>query len=355
VVSKRNFVPFAHAASELAIESIFATESSRSRLGPEHHAAARKFSLGWTRDDFASQRDGAATTIELPATREVRALSAQVGASGGFGVGEGFVRAWVAAMTATPMLSVANIEMVERDGLRREALLDDTANKAGPLNENTASTASDISWQQLVYVPVKYGTGRFTVPSELVEDAADFSLQFAKVAGGRLARALNFEFTNGTGITQAMGIVPALVQNGAIVTANSSSVIASDDVFSLFSKIGSAYLSPDCVFMSHPAVYADIKKLKDGEGKPLLDTRGLKLDGLRWIGNPDMASTIASGAVSLLFGQFDFYHAKLWRDLRITRSLEAHAETDQTAWYGFARAAGNLADAGEHPIVGIQH
>jgi HK97 family phage major capsid protein len=68
-----------------------------------------------------------------------------------------------------------------------------------------------------------------------------------------------------------------------------------------------------------------------------------------------MASTIESGAKTMLFGQLDKYKIREVRGLRLMRMRELYAETDQEGFVAFFRADGNLLDAGVDPVKHMVH
>lgn len=354
VSNKINHVPFGPRFAPLAIETFLARD--KGHLSDEHRQAAKMCRMP---PDGESKRAVDELRIELADTIAYRALSASITASGGATVPEvGFAQAWELALVATPMRALATVERVSETGSYSTPTSDDTANEGAILGENQTLVTQDVVFGLVKHTPVKFGSGRVLIPGELAEDAPRFASQLGSILGGRIARRQNRSFTLGAGGNDAVGVVTSCTNSGATVTASSSTAITPDDLFGLYAKIGSAYYDPDrCVLMMNKAILLTIKQLKDGSGRPVfrISDDG-RLDGHKIVLNHHLPSTIASGTNgTVLFGDFQKFLIVDFRDLRLNRADETHAESDQTLWSALQRSSGNLLDGGTHPIASLVH
>jgi HK97 family phage major capsid protein len=356
ISATRNFIKHGQRSAQLAIEIALARPSARPSLSTEHQAAARTHGL-----DFA-QRDGDDANelrIELADTQELRALSIQVGASGGFTTPEtSFTAAWETSLVASPMRQAATVQRIDEGNVFKEPTINDTANEGFIVGENQQPQTQDVTFGLIEQRPYKYGSGRVLIPAELPESAGpSFPSQLARLLGDRVSRLQNRSFTTGAGASESLGIIPACVQNGGTVTAASSTAITEDDIFGLYDKLGSGYFDFEkCSFMMHKDTLLAVRKLKDSSGRPIFQFQDGRLDGFKILINHHCPSTIASGVNgSILFGQVSKYHIVDFRTLRLVRYAETHAESDQELWAAYQRSSGNLIDAGTRPVVCLTH
>ena len=143
-------------------------------------------------------------------------------------------------------------------------------------------------------------------------------------------------------------------------TTASATAITSDELLDLQHSVDRAYRDqPGVGWMFHDNVALALRKLKDSNG------RYHWVDGMQ-AGQPsqlftkpvsinnDMASSIATGNITALFGQFTKYKVRQVGTVRIRRLMERHAENDQEAFIGFQEADGKLIDAGVAPVKSLQ-
>ncbi len=112
---------------------------------------------------------------------------------------------------------------------------------------------------------------------------------------------------------------------------------------------------PGVGYMFHDSILQALRKLKDGEGRYLwqagansgapdtLNTRPYTI-------NQDMASSLVTTAISMLFGQLTMYKIRQVNVIRLYRLVERHRENDQDAFLAFIRGDGNLLDSGDNPV-----
>jgi HK97 family phage major capsid protein len=71
--------------------------------------------------------------------------------------------------------------------------------------------------------------------------------------------------------------------------------------------------------------------------------------GYPYVINQSMASP-GSSAKKVIFGQFSKYMIRDVRDITLIRLNERYADYHQVGFLAFARADGDLLDAGTHPV-----
>ena len=331
-------------------------ENAAELITDEHRAAARAVGLNLAASNL---------TIRLGRTDEVRALASKLRfqnalttidlAGGGALFGSSFVSQLELAMSAYGgMLRVAEIIRTATGVPLSWPTGDDTSNTGEQVSESqTVDGSTEPTFAQQVWNAYKMSSKMVKVPYELLRDSA-FSLEgiISSMLGERLGRIQNTKFTTGDGAATPRGIVTAAT---AGVTSAASTAIAADELLDLEHTINPARRTLGCSWMFNDAILKAIRKLKDGEGRYMWQ-RGIEgtapdtIQGYPYTINQDMASSIASGNVTMLFGQMSQYKVRQVASLRLIRLNERYAELDQVAFVAFLDCDGDLLDAGDHPV-----
>jgi len=203
-----------------------------------------------------------------------------------------------------------------------------------------------------------YSSKLIRVSFQLLQDTF-FPLEtwLAERLGERLGRIMNTHFTTGDGSSKPYGLVTgsSLGKTGA---AGQTSTIVYADLVDLEHSIDPSY-RPGSAFMMHDSMLKVLKKLVDGQSRPLWQP-GLTVGepnsilGYPYYINQDIAAPAAS-AKSLLFGQLNKYY---WRDvqgIQVMRLSERYSDYLQVGFMAFARAGGRLIDSGTDPVKYYQH
>lgn len=217
----------------------------------------------------------------------------------------------------------------------------------------------------------KGSTGLIRVSLELLQDSA-FDLQeyLTERFGERLGRGYEAYFTNGSGLSQPTGILPAIASSGAVaVTAQGSSAndgvsgntgansIGYVDLVSLIHSVDPTYRKRGS-FMLHDNTLAHLKTRLDKYGRPLWvpamqygepDT----LCGYPYVVNQSFPQ-IAASKTTVAFGDWSKFIIRQVKDLSILRLDERFADYGEVGFIGFSRVDSNLIDAGQHPINVLQ-
>jgi HK97 family phage major capsid protein len=292
-------------------------------------------------------------------TRELRAMSVGDPAAGGSTVPDEFVNQFERAMLSfSGVRQAADILRTTSGAPLTWPTTDDTSNEGTIVGEGQDPGDQDIATGAVTWNAYKFSSKVIKINHELLEDSAfNLASVIGSMAGERIGRYQNRKFTVGTGAAEPNGIVTA---SAAGKTATSATAVSFDDIMDFVHSINPAYRGPGCGLMFHDNLLLAIRKLKDGNGTYLWQ-QGVsagepdRILGFPYYINQHMASTIESGAKTMLFGQLDKYKIREVRGLRLMRMRELYAETDQEGFVAFFRADGNLLDAGVDPVKHMVH
>ncbi len=269
----------------------------------------------------------------------------------------------------TEVSSVFIDAMKQFGGMRKVAEIIKTASGA-PLNypttdgtsevgeiiaENQTATNQDMAFGVVGLNPYKFSSKVITVPWELLQDTViDLESLINKRMQQRIGRAQNAYFTNGTGSGQPMGVVTAAGVGKVGLTGEATSLIY-DDLIDLMHSVDPAYREAGtCKFMFRDSTLQFLRKLKDGNGRPIFipgfydngiaggipDT----LVGQQYQINQDMPA-MAANAKPMLYGDFSKYIIRDVLDIQMFRFTDsAYTKQGQVGFMGWARSGGTLAD-----------
>lgn len=294
--------------------------------------------------------------IDLPLSGVLGTRAAQsslIGDLGGYTVPEGFVpRVERALLAFGGVMGVAEVLNTATGEDLPWPTSDDTSNTGEQEGENTATNEQAAAFGQFKLRAYNYSSKLVKVPYALIRDnAVNLVDLLGDMLGERLARILATKFTTGTGVATPQGIV---VGSTAGVTSASSTAITADELIDLEFSVDPAY-RVGAAWMMNDSVVKAIAKLKDGEGRymwqpSIVAGQPSTLRGYPVVTNQAMASSIASTAKTILFGQLRAYKVRMVGSIRLKRLVERYAEYDQEAFVAFLSADGGLLDAGTHPV-----
>ena len=305
---------------------------------------------------------------------------------GGYFVPKGFVYEVEEAMKYYgPMLLTSEI-MDTATGQPLPYPTDNDTNVSGEIVEEGQQVSNkDVTIGQVLFGAFKFSTKMIKLSLELMQDSA-FPMEsyLKKKMAIRLGRAFNTYLTIGTGTGQPNGIVTATVaacgtpsatpgqaygipliasgsssNTGGTETGGTS--IGSRDLDNLEHTVDPLYRR-GAGYMFHDQTLRVVKVLLDKYGRPLWKP-GLStgdpdtINGYSYYVNNDMTPTPAgagAGNNTVLFGQLDKYVIRRVKELGVVTLRERFADYGQLAFIGFARADGQLLDAGTHPICYLQ-
>ena len=218
--------------------------------------------------------------------------------------------------------------------------MDDTSNKGEIIAENTVFNNQDVTFSKKTLNAFKYTSKMVLVSIELLQDSVvNIPALLGDSLGERLGRIQCDHFTTGTGSGQPEGIVTG---SAAGVTAASPTAIAVDDLLGLVHSVDRAY-RPQAAFMMNDAILLAIRKLKDGQQRPIFNESYVVGEPDRILGYPvvinnSMTGTIAASAKSVLFGDFSKYIVRDALDIQIVRMDERYGDLGQVGFVALQRS-----------------
>ncbi len=240
----------------------------------------------------------------------------------------------------------------------------DTGNKGRILGINTQLTETDITFSQVTLNAYTGTSDSILVPIQLMQDSY-FNLDsyLARKLGTRLGRLINNKCTVGTGTAEPTGLQVAALASGNTTqgATGTATSITYPNLVDLLHLVDPAYRQmPTAKFMFHDSTLKVIRKLVDGQSRPLWQPgisagfgNGFPNTILDkpYVINNDMP-TMAASSYAVLFGDLSKY--KLRRvagGVTMMRLVERYADYLQVGFLGFLRFDGNLIDAGTHPVA----
>lgn len=313
---------------------------------------------GMTEDDWAQAR-----TVMTPedggfTIRNTMSGDPANGADGGYTVPTTLVASITDALKAFGGMRQAGEVFQTASGNPMNYPTSNGTSEVGELvAENTAAAALDVSFGTIGLNVYKFSSKIVTVPFELLQDSAvDIEAFLAKRLATRLGRAQNAYFTTGTGTAQPKGVVTGAV-SGKVGATGQTTTVTYDDLVDLQHSVDPAYReSGRCKFMFNDGTLATLRKLKDGQSRPIFlpgywdngiaagipDT----LLGSQFVINQDVAA-MAANAKSILFGDFSEYKIRDVMAITLFRFIDsAYASKGQVGFLAWMRSGGTLVDVG---------
>ena len=335
---------------------IFVTGFAPAPLRPtEWHQSAEQLRVG--ADDFRQWRG------HLEEERAALTGLQSTTTTGGYTVPDEMMRSLEVALLAFGgVRSVATVIRTATGGPLPIPTTNDTSNKGEIIGENTTSNELEMTFGQLVLDAWKYSSKYVLASMEFLQDTSINAAAFlGEALGNRIARIQNDHFTTGTG-SQPNGIVTASTSSG--VTLSGVSSASYDNMIDIEHSVDPAY-RPNARWMFHDGGLKMVKKIKvlqysgDTGGAPiwmpgLANGAPNTINGYPYVVNQSM-TTPATGVKSILFGDFSKYIVRDVREVELRRLDELYAVLGQTAFLAFARADGDLLDAGTHPVKYAVH
>ncbi|HZG83838.1 phage major capsid protein [Paenibacillus sp.] len=293
--------------------------------------------------------------------QEARAMSSVTGTAGGYTVPVGFYNQLIQAMKAFGGMRQSRARVLRTSSGNDLPIptTNDTSRKARIVGQNTAAgNATDPVFGQKTLKAYKYTSDTFLVPIELIQDSAfDVEQLIREFIASSFGRGTNEHFTVGTGTNEPQGVVTGAAQ-GKVGSTGQSTSVTFDDLFDLQHSVDVVYRAM-AEWMFNDNTLKAIRKLKDGDGRPLWQPSLTASEpdlilGKPYVINTDMAD-MAANAKPILFGDFSNYFIRDVMDLTIFRLGEKYIESGQIGFIAYARHDGLMVDAGTGPIKYYQN
>ena len=213
------------------------------------------------------------------------------------------------------------------------------------IDEEGPYVESDDEFAQITIGAHKLGT-TIKVSEELLRDSvfnleAYISREFARRIGAREEEA----FFSGDGNGKPLGILADAGGAEVGVTAASATAITADELMDLFHSLKAPYRGK-AVWVMNDATIKAIRKLKDNNGQYLWQNSLTAGAPHTLLGRPVYTSafmpTIAGGAKSIAFGDFEYYWIADRQGRSFKRLNELYAQTGQVGFMGSQRVDGKL-------------
>lgn len=328
-------------------------EDRGASAGADRAAEYRSAFLSYLRGADLSREDRGLLRNGYVAEPETRAQSVGADTAGGYTVPQEFQAELVRTLRAFgPMYDGGIVREIitEGGGSMPWPTVNDTANVGVAIAENAAATGEgDVTFGQRVLSAYKFGSGPIRVSNELIDDSAiDIESLLGELMGERIGRIVNTKLTLGSGTGEPQGIVTGA---GLGKTTASATAITADELIDFYHSINRAYrAAPKFRFMFADTTLSAIRKLKDGQGRYLIENLGdnaaaLSLAGFRvpYSVNDDVPA-IATGARAIVGGDFSKYVVRKVRSFAVLRVDQVYAFNYQVAFLGFTRIDGGVMD-----------
>jgi HK97 family phage major capsid protein len=335
-------------AAEAALEARVEQRAEKARTGRGDAEKAVNLEDGafrsWLRGGMAALSDEQRNYV-LTTQAEARAQSIGTPAEGGFLVPEGFRAVLEQSLKAFGGTRLVSTILPTASGNNLPMPTVDETNSIGAIiSENSQVSEGDVAFGQVVLGAHMYSSKMIRVSQQLLQDSAfDLPAYLADALGTRLARITNQHFTTGTGTNQPKGIVTAATQ-GVVGAAGTATSVTYDNLIDLIHSVDPAYRA-GATFMFSDNVLKALRKLKDGEGRPLWQpalTAGepATILGRPYVINNDMP-VMAANAKSIVFGDLKKHIIRDVLGVQVVTLNERFADYGQKAFLAFSRHDAN--------------
>lgn len=280
---------------------------------------------------------------------EVRALGTSPDTAGGYLVPDEFRDSMSETMKAFGgILSLANVITTASGNDLAWPSNDDTSNEGALLAENTQVTEQDITIGRRTLKAHTYTSKLVRVSLQLLNDSV-FNLEgwLPDKLGERIGRAVSGHLATGTGIDQPEGIVTGATVGKQGASGQTTSIIY-DDLIDLEHSVDLAY-RPNGRYLMNDAMLKTIRKLKDGDNRPLwvpTPVPGMSATINGWEYTIDNKMPVpAASAKTIIFGDIKAgYVVRQVQGVQMLRLAERYADYLQVGFLGFARFDGMVDD-----------
>lgn len=281
---------------------------------------------------------------KAPMPQVVNALQVGDDAEGGYLVPDEYERNLVEALEEENIFRRL-AHTVQTDSGERKIPVVASKGTANWIDEEGPYVDSDTSFTQITIGAHKLGT-TIKVSEELLRDSvfdleAYLSREFARRIGAREEES----FFLGDGNGKPLGILADAGGAEVGVTAASATAITADELMDLFYSLKAPYRSK-AVWVMNDATIKAVRKLKDTTGQYLWQSALTAGTPNTLLGRPVYTSaympTIAAGAKSVAFGDFNYYWIADRQGRSFKRLNELYAQNGQVGFMGSQRVDGKL-------------
>lgn len=283
-------------------------------------------------------------------------MSTGTGSEGGYVIPEGFQnRLEIAALAYGGGMSDPAVVNVLRTATGNPLPIptsDDTSNTGERVADNAQVAALDVAFGQVMLNAYLYSSKVVKVPVALMQDSAfDMNSFLAGRLGERIGRIWAVDLTVGAGTT---GIPNGIVTASAVgKVAAGAAAITELELIDLEHSVDPAYRI-GARYMFSDSVLKILRKLVDGDSRPVFQAGMASgsydtIHGYPFTINQQIPQP-TTGLKSVVFGNLQKYQTRIALGMTLLRLVERYADYLQIGFLAFARADGDLLDAGTHPV-----
>ncbi|MEU1275331.1 phage major capsid protein [Streptomyces sp. NPDC005799] len=281
---------------------------------------------------------------------DLRAMGAGIDTAGGFTVPDEFRNIMTETMKAFGgLLGLADVIPTSTGADLKWPTNDDTGNEGEILGENQPAGEQDLNLGGRTLKAYIFSSKQVKLSTSLLQDSA-FNLEqwVPRKLGERIGRRAARAWTTGTGVDQPEGLTTGAVVGKTGANGQTTSVIY-DDLIDLEHSVDSAY-RPNGRYLMHDSTLKVIRKLKDGQQRPLwvpIPAPGFPatINGFEYTLDNSMP-TPGANAKTIAFGDFKAgYVIRQVQSVQTLRLVERYAEFLQVAFLGFSRLDGMIQDS----------
>ena len=292
-----------------------------------------------------------------PPTLDLRTLTKGVVTDGGNTVPTSFYNRLMAHMIEVSGVLQAGVTVLNTDSGESLDVPKTLTHSTGTLTTEGASVpTSDPSFGKITLGAYKYGV-MVQLSRELIDDSGvDLEGYLAMQAGRAIGNALGADLVTGDGSSKPRGILATTGGTTAGVTGSTgvsggfpTGAGQADNLIDLFYSVIAPYRSSaSCGWLVRDKTMAAIRKLRDTTGNYIFQPSLTVGTPDTLIGKPiytdPVVPAMATGAKSIVFGDFSQYFVRLAGGIRFERSDEYLFGYDLVAFRCLLRGDGSLID-----------
>lgn len=243
---------------------------------------------------------------------------------------------------------------------------DTTSQRARIVKEGEVVPAGDaINFGQIEIDTYTYSSLPIPVTFQTLQDnVVDLESFIIGELYDRIARGTSYDFINGTGTNEPMGVLNA-ASAGVLAGKGQVDLISYDDLLSLEHSVDPAYRSSaSCTYVFNDKTLQALRKLKDNNGRPILLASATGsaqsaapsiLNGYRYVIDQAMPD-LGAGNKPVLFGDFSKFTIRDVNTVLLLRMTDSkYAEQYSVGFLMFTRHGSNIVDASNSAIKYFQN
>ncbi|MEU2992583.1 phage major capsid protein [Streptomyces griseoincarnatus] len=227
---------------------------------------------------------------------------------------------------------------------------DDTNNEGALLSENQPVPETDMQVGRRELDAYIFTSKLVKISWKLMRDSAfDVESWLPRKLGERIGRSVAGYLITGSGVKQPEGLVTQ-VRVGKTGGAGQTTSVTYDDLVDLEHSIDPAYRGTNCRWLWNDATLKVLRKLKDGDGRPLwvpVPAPGFSatVNGYGYTVDNKMPEP-GAGKKSIVFGDFQAgYVVRQVQGVSTIRLNERYADYLQSGFFGYSELDGMVDDA----------